>query len=185
MNAYKNVYRCFSVIVILAGSIIFNACVPTPTTGAPTAAQIFTSPKSGSHFTGSTASIRLSALDAVTVCYTTINAKLFIFNGICRASGTYGDEIALSCPRGKTSPNTLVKVNLLFEWPAAVSTDPPTLEKRSASYWLNCSDADGDGVPAISDNCPDISNPGQIDTNNDGVGDSCDFVTSHCPVVSI
>jgi hypothetical protein len=103
MNAYKNVYRCFSVIVILAGSIIFNACVPTPTTGAPTAAQIFTLPKSGSHFTGSTASIRLSALDAVTVCYTTINAKLFIFNGICRASGflSQGKNIAKYAGQGQ------------------------------------------------------------------------------------
>jgi len=185
-NKEKNIVRCFFTLAILMGGAAFNGCVPTPTSNAPTAAQIFTSPKSNFHFPASAAIITLSALDNVTVCYTTIGAKLFLFNGICRASGTYDDgHIDLSCPKNKTSPNTLVKVNLLFEWPGATPADPPTTEKRSASYWLDCSDADGDGIPATSDNCPTISNPGQIDIDNNGVGDSCDFVTNHCPVESI
>lgn len=179
------ILRCFIVFSILIGATAFSACVPTPASTAPSAAQIFTSPKTGFHFPASTGKISLSGLDSVTVCYTTISAKLFLFNGICRASGTYDGEITLSCPKGKTSPNTLVKVNLLFEWPGATPSDPGTTEKRSATYWLDCSDADGDGIPAPTDNCPSINNPGQIDTNNDGVGDSCDFVTHHCPVETL
>ena len=35
-------------------------------------------------------------------------------------------------------------------------------------------DADGDGVPTSSDSCPDVSNPGQIDSDADGVGNACD-----------
>jgi hypothetical protein len=35
-------------------------------------------------------------------------------------------------------------------------------------------DADGDGVPDTSDNCPSVSNPEQADTDSDGVGDACD-----------
>ena len=35
-------------------------------------------------------------------------------------------------------------------------------------------DADGDGVPDTSDNCPDVSNPDQADTDGDAVGDACD-----------
>jgi hypothetical protein len=34
-------------------------------------------------------------------------------------------------------------------------------------------DADGDGVPDTTDNCPFVANPDQRDANSDGVGDAC------------
>jgi hypothetical protein len=40
-------------------------------------------------------------------------------------------------------------------------------------------DADRDGVPDGSDNCPTVSNPGQQDRDRDGIGDACD----NCPGV--
>jgi hypothetical protein len=35
-------------------------------------------------------------------------------------------------------------------------------------------DADGDGIPDGTDNCPTVPNPSQQDSNNNGIGDACD-----------
>ncbi len=48
-------------------------------------------------------------------------------------------------------------------------------------------DGDGDGAPDSSDNCIDVANPEQTDSDNDGLGDACDgepnvqnfFMTGH------
>jgi len=35
-------------------------------------------------------------------------------------------------------------------------------------------DGDGDGVPDVRDNCPDVYSPGQSDFDADGIADACD-----------
>src|SRR5205085_9675544 len=35
-------------------------------------------------------------------------------------------------------------------------------------------DGDGDGVPDATDNCPGVANPGQVDSDHDGVGNRCE-----------
>ena len=44
------------------------------------------------------------------------------------------------------------------------------------AIWTSISDmdTDEDGVPDIMDNCPDVYNPDQTDTDEDGWGDACD-----------
>ena len=41
-------------------------------------------------------------------------------------------------------------------------------------------DSDGDGICNDDDNCPNISNPAQTDSNNNGIGDACDLNTTGC-----
>jgi uncharacterized protein YcfL len=38
-------------------------------------------------------------------------------------------------------------------------------------------DSDGDGICNNVDNCPNVSNPDQKDSNNNGIGDACEFVS--------
>ena len=55
------------------------------------------------------------------------------------------------------------------------------------------SDRDHDGVPDATDNCPDLVNPNQVDTDHDGLGDVCDDdadndgianANDNCPLVA-
>lgn len=38
-------------------------------------------------------------------------------------------------------------------------------------------DSDDDGVPDSEDNCPEVANTDQVDTDGDGIGDACDDLT--------
>ncbi|RME50093.1 MAG: PKD domain-containing protein, partial [Deltaproteobacteria bacterium] len=49
--------------------------------------------------------------------------------------------------------------------------------EQKTGYIIVREDTDRDGVPDISDNCPQDPNPEQTDTDGDGIGDACD----NCP----
>ena len=63
---------------------------------------------------------------------------------------------------------------------AAVTTDfagsPRVQGARSdiGAFESSSGDADGDGVPDASDNCPSVANPAQVDVDADGFGAACD-----------
>ncbi len=42
------------------------------------------------------------------------------------------------------------------------------------SVMLLCAGTDNDGVPDSEDCCPNVANPGQEDSDGDGIGDACE-----------
>jgi hypothetical protein len=45
---------------------------------------------------------------------------------------------------------------------------------RIYNDYVAAHDKDSDGVLDLADNCPDLANPDQLDTNSNGIGDVCD-----------
>lgn len=58
---------------------------------------------------------------------------------------------------------------------AFTGTRPDDYDYASATFTLNVkADTDGDGKVDDADNCPNVANPEQTDTDGDGVGDACE-----------
>jgi len=47
-------------------------------------------------------------------------------------------------------------------------------DNRTVVLQIEVGDSDGDGICDADDNCPSVSNPSQLDSDLDGVGDACD-----------
>jgi hypothetical protein len=79
--------------------------------------------------------------------------------GLCRA---YCDAMDCDDPEPQASPTACARV----------------LERISSlsggTQLPICIDNDNDGVSNGTDNCPDVPNPGQVDSDGDGSGDACD-----------
>jgi hypothetical protein len=74
-------------------------------------------------------------------------------------------------------PNLLMEPNISQDLTHNVDLTLPFLWDIG---WLP-PDMDGDGVPDAQDNCPNVPNPDQADSNHDGIGDACTRSISRSP----
>jgi hypothetical protein len=92
-------------------------------------------------------------------------------------------------------PKPPIRLSLLFLFLIAVFlvTGCPSKPERSSDCGSCGLDADGDGISDALDNCQQVFNPDQLDTEGDGEGDACDpdddgdgvqDGSDNCPLVS-
>jgi len=72
--------------------------------------------------------------------------------------------------------DTVASPNLLMEpyISSSLGSDLDLTDEQLFDVGWTPADTDGDGVADAVDNCPQISNPGQADLDDDGEGDACD-----------
>lgn len=131
---------------------------------------------------------------------TSVNYYIQPTGGTCDAADGSSATITINAPAGVTAtPNTLTfnscDVKKPVEFTSSVagtysvtntaSDSKGSYNESPANFTLvveaevvvtppPAPDADGDGVPDASDNCPAVANADQADADNDGLGNACD-----------
>jgi hypothetical protein len=111
----------------------------------------------------------------------TQEAALEAFNEIFGYTGTYNNECYQAYCLGGPG-NDCYQVCINGTWLYVMHTNIPFDWESGGGGWdVFCgpeTDTDGDGVMDIADNCPDVYNPDQVDSNSNGFGDVCEPVTT-------
>jgi hypothetical protein len=70
-----------------------------------------------------------------------------------------------------------VVVSAHFEDSNSTGGESDNSASDAGAAYVFTPDTDGDGIPDVTDNCPNDANPGQEDADGDGMGDVCDDCT--------
>jgi hypothetical protein len=76
---------------------------------------------------------------------------------------------------GNSSTSTNYRLESTAGHSGTIGISSNASNRLEAGLWYGTSDRDDDGLVELSDNCPEVSNPGQDNNDGDAVGDACDM----------
>ncbi len=115
------------------------------------------------------------------------DAPLVVTNGaLAGADPGQFEEVSDTCTGTTVAPAATCAVEVRYA-PVSIGThtavlrfthnavsSPDDVALRGTGREVMTPDRDNDAVPDSTDNCPTVANPGQADTDGDGLGDACD-----------
>lgn len=114
----------------------------------------------------------------------TVGTKLFAIGSLAEpsrtavdsydaATDTWSPEPSMPTPRGALGAGAVNGIVYAIGGYTNAFTGLRTVEAL-VPFVSPPHDADGDGIPDASDNCPTLANTDQTDSDGDGIGDACD-----------
>lgn len=161
---------------VLAGALASGCDAPPP---VPPPSEIF-SPRPGHNFRAAVGEVRIQAITARTVCFTTDGTMPELRDGRCAGATTQrlspDNVVRIACGQ-EASASAVRGVKIAFDWPG---TDGVVVQTVAGNFVLDCTqpepDTDNDGVPNNMDNCPMTANRDQADANMNMIGDACEVM---------
>ena len=132
-------------------------------------------------FDGSRLAYQGFARGALTTDFEAVNANI-VSPGLLRIGG-YTSDNQIQVGDGGPLVTVTFRNEACLGSKLIIQNKVDDIGKWSSNYGLNtCNDdMDGDGIPDVTDNCPGVYNDAQADSDNDGVGDACECVSTNAP----
>ena len=121
-------------------------------------------------------------------CYVDVSADGSNWTTLDRYDGDASSFVNQSYTTSALAGSANARIRFRFESDVTITQDgwhvDDVVVRGAGAQCVSVADTDGDGVNDLVDNCTDVANPTQLDTNGDGFGNACDADLNNDNVVN-